>query len=194
MTNPTRFALSAAFVAVLCGVLPAPGHTQSPTPAPAARTQDEMRRLLSGAWHLAVTAPQAHQAVERAIARATGEMNYFLQSVAAAQLREKTPVNERIDLGFATTGHITIAFDQRFTYTTRPGVGQDFRLDDGSDVNITQFFRDGHLEQVFRTTLGNRWNVYTLSPDGQTMTVAATQQGPMMPAPMHFTLDYRRGT
>ena len=191
MRTTSRSAVAAALLLVGVALAPSAGRGQAPAAAPT-RSAEELRRLYQGAWHLTVPAAQARQTVDRAIARCTGEMNYFLQSVAAAQLREKTPVNQRLDIGFDDAGRITIAFDQRFTYTTRPGVAQDFRLDDGSDVAITQFFRDGHLEQVFRTTLGNRWNVYTLSPDGHTMTVAATQQGPMMPVPMHFTLDYRQ--
>ena len=34
--------------------------------------------------------------------------------------------------------------------------------------------------------------VYTLSADGHTMTVRATEQGPMMPTAMSFSLDYRQ--
>jgi hypothetical protein len=106
-------------------------------------------------------------------------------------MHDQTPVNDRIDIAFPD-GQITIGFDGRFTYTTRPGVSQDFDLPDGATVTVRQYFRDGHLEQYFEHSLGRRWNVYNLSADGQTMTVRATQQGPMMPAPMSFALDYRQ--
>jgi hypothetical protein len=71
-------------------------------------------------------------------------------------------------------------------------VPTDFDVEGTGNVSIRQYFRDGHLEQFFDAALGDRWNLYELSADGTTMTVSATQQGPMMPVPMHFSLRYRR--
>ena len=106
-------------------------------------------------------------------------------------MHDQTPVNERIDIAFPD-GQITIVFDQSFTYTTRPGVAQDFPLPDGGTVSVRQYFRGDHLEQYFEASLGRRWNIYELSADGHTMTTRATEQGPMMPVPMAFNLDYRQ--
>jgi hypothetical protein len=106
-------------------------------------------------------------------------------------MHANTPVNERIDIGFPD-GNILVVFDSRFSYTTRPGVPTDFDVEGTGNVSIRQYFRDGHLEQFFDASLGDRWNIYELSADGTTMTVSATQQGPMMPVPMHFSLRYRR--
>jgi hypothetical protein len=155
------------------------------------RTEDELRTGLSGAWYLTVSRTEAQAVIDRGIERCVSEMNYFLQSVARDQMRSNTPVNERIDIGFPD-GNIFISFDQRFSYTTSPGIPTDFDLEGTGNVTIRQYFRDGHLEQFFDASLGDRWNVYELSEDGSTMTVSATQQGPMMPVPMHFVLRYRR--
>ncbi len=165
--------------------------TSSGTTAAPTRSEEELRRLYTGAWNLTVSHTVGQTTIDRGIERCVTEMNYFVQSIARSQLHDQTPVNDRIDIGFPD-GQITVGFDQRFTYTTRPGVAQDFELPDGTDVTVRQYFRDGHLEQYFEHSLGRRWNVYTLSADGTTMTVRATQQGPMMPAPMTFSLDYRQ--
>lgn len=159
--------------------------------APATRSEDELRRLYTGAWNLTVSHATGQATIDRGIERCVTEMNYFVQSIARSQMHDQTPVNDRIDIAFPD-GQISIAFDQHFTYVTRPGVAQDFELPDGTDVTVRQYFRDGHLEQYFEHSLGRRWNVYTLSADGHTMTTRATQQGPMMPAPMTFSLDYRQ--
>lgn len=183
-----RHALLVASALVALASAPwAPGAAQT-TPT---RTEDELRTGLTGAWYLTVSRSEAQAVIDRGIERCVSEMNYFLQSVARDQMRSNTPVNERIDIGFPD-GNIFISFDQRFSYTTSPGVPTDFDVEGTGNVSIRQYFRDGHLEQFFDASLGDRWNVYELSADGTTMTVSATQQGPMMPVPMHFSLRYRR--
>lgn len=183
-----RASIALAMLSLAVALAPSIARTQD---APQ-RTEADLRRLLDGTWYLTVSQAQGQAAIDRGIDAAVAEMNFFLQGVTRTQIREKTPVNRRIDLGFAGDGRMTCVFDQAFAYTTRPGVAQDFDLPDGTSVNVTQLFRDGHLEQIFTATLGRRWNTYALSADGQTMTVAATTQGPMMPRPVYFTLDYRQ--
>lgn len=180
------------FVALLLGLLalvpmmPSRGATQT---APA-RTEAELREGLRGAWRLTVSRSEAQAVIDRGIERTVSEMNYFVQSVARDQLRGNTPVNERIDIDFPGS-NITVGFDQRFSYTTSPAVPTTFDVAGTGSVTISQYFRDGHLEQFFDASLGDRWNTFELSADGTTMTVSATQQGPMMPVPMHFVLRYR---
>lgn len=180
------FAVALALLAV--ALVPTAGRTQdAPT-----RSEEELRRLLDGAWHLTVSRAQGQAAIDRGIDRAVAEMNFFLQGVTRTQVHDNTPVNERIDIGFPADGRITVGFDGRFTYSTRPGVAQDFDVPGTGNVNVTQLFRGGHLEQIFTATLGRRWNTYDLSADGQTMSCTSTMQGPMMPAPVVFTLQYRK--
>jgi hypothetical protein len=159
---------------------------------PPERTEEELRRLLGGTWSLTVSRAQGQAAIDRGIERAVTEMNFFLQGITRQQVHDATPVNERIDIDFADDGRITVGFDQRYTYTTRPGFAQDFDVPGTGNVNVTQLFRSGHLEQVFVATLGRRWNTYEMSADGRTMTCGSTMQGPMMPVPVVFRLDYRQ--
>ncbi len=196
MRSPaSRFALFGLVLAALAIVVPHRALTQDTPPqaqAAGTRTEAELRTLLEGAWYLVQPEATARARIDQGIERCVNEMTYLLQGVARDQLRANTPINRRIDIGFEGASSITVNFDQRFSYTTRPGIAQSFDLPDGSSVNVRQYFRDDHLEQYFEATLGRRWSVYRLSADGQTMTVGATQQGPMMPSPMYFTLDYRQ--
>ena len=182
-----------AIVALALALVPTLGHTQvdAGTAAAPTRTEAELRTLYTGAWNLTVSHATGQAALDRGIERAVTDMNYFAQSIARSQLHDQTPVNDRITISFPS-GNIEIGFDGSFTYNTRPGVAQDFELPDGTEVSVRQYFRDGHLEQYFEHSLGRRWNVYTLSADGHTMTVRATEQGPMMPTAMSFSLDYRQ--
>lgn len=181
-------AFLALVLLALAGVVPASAPAQTTT-----RTEDELRRLYTGAWHLTVSRSSAEGTISRAIERCVLDMNYFVQGLARDQLTANTPVNERLDIDFPS-GNIHIEFDQRFEYTTSPGVATAFDVEGSGNVNIRQYFRDGHLEQYFEATLGERWNVYELDAAGTTMSVTATQQGPMMSTPMTFTLSYRQRT
>lgn len=187
-----RLPLTVSLFLVLSASLPLlPSHAE--TQATPMRTEAELRAGLTGAWHLTVSRTAAQAVIDRGIERTVSEMNYFLQSVARDQLHANTPVNERLDISFPGS-NITVGFDQRFSYTTSPAVPTAFDVEGTGSVTISQYFRDGHLEQFFDASLGDRWNTFELSADGTTMTVSATQQGPMMPVPMHFSLTYRQRT
>lgn len=187
---PTKARALTALAVLSLALVMAP--TSARTQDAPARTEEQLRDLLDGAWFLTVSRAQGQAAIDRGIERAVAEMNFFLQGVTRQQVHDSTPVNERIDIGFTPEGRITVGFDQRFTYTTRPGVAQDFDVPGTGNVNVTQLFRNGHLEQIFTATLGRRWNTYDLSADGRTMTCTSTMQGPMMPVPVVFTLSYRQ--
>lgn len=178
----------ALLVLAVAGLVPAPAPAQT-----TARTEDELRRLYTGAWYLTVSRASARATIDRAIERCVMDMNYFVQNLAREQLTANTPVNERLDIGFPD-GNIWVSFDQRYEYTTAPGIATTFDIEGSGNVEIRQYFRDGHLEQYFDAALGERWSVYELDAAGTTMTVTATQQGPMMPTPMTFTLSYRQHT
>lgn len=186
----SSFALGVAFALLVATFVPAQGRTQDA--APATRSRAELRETLTGTWLLNVSASAGQATIDGAIERAVSEMNFFLRGITRTQLREKTYLNRRIDIGFSANSSITVSFDQRFTYTTRAGVAQNFTLPDGAEIEVRQYFRGGNLEQYFGHSLGRRWNVYSLSDDGQTLTITATQQGPMMPVPVHFALPYRK--
>lgn len=193
-THSTR-ALSALVLAATFAGLSVllPVSPQAPLAAQdATRSEAELRQLFTGAWHLSVSDAAGQREIERGIEAAVSEMNFFLQGVTRDQMRQRTPLNRRIDIGFESDGRISIGFDQRFTYLTRPGVAQDFTLPEGDTVNVRQYFRGQQLEQYFAHSIGERWNAFTLDAAGTTMTVRATQRGPMMPSPMAWTLQYQR--
>lgn len=182
------FTLALALSSVAGVVLVPPAATQD---APR-RTEAELRQLMAGTWQLSIPEATGRQRIDQGIERAVSEMTYLLQGVTRDQLRERTPLNRRLDFAFPADGQITTVFDQRYTYTTRPGVAQPFTLPDGAGIQVTQLFRDGLLEQYVEHALGRRWSRFSLSADGRTLTMAATQQGPMMPVPVHFSLEFRK--
>lgn len=162
-----------------------------PTPAPSQDRWDVMSQRLDGVWRLAVPLATAEQTVEGAVNEAVNAMNMLLRGVARPMIRDNTPVNREIELRFREGNNIYVRFDNRARYTSRLNGTRTVRTPDGSDMRLTQRFRDETLEQVFAADNGTRWNTYIPLPDG-TMRCDAVTQGDMMPQPMRFSLTYRR--
>lgn len=191
---PSTLGLLAILAAVASiGAWPAPAQPQD-APAPAAPSPrfQEFRGRFHGVWRLSIPQARARQIVDGAIEQTVNAMNFFVQGIARGQLRDNTPLNQRIDLVFLDDERITVVFDQRHRYTTRIGRRHRFRTPEGDELRVVQRLRDdGKLEQVFETDRGTRWNVYEITGENE-LRVAATTQGMMMPQPLYFTLDYRR--
>lgn len=184
--------------ALLCAVLalwPASARLQD---APAAATDqandarfDAFRQRFDGMWVLTVSEQEARRTVDGAIEQAVSAMNFFLRGVARPLLTSNTPLNRRIELRFRDRQRIYVSFDGRSNYLTPLDRTRRLQTHEGDPMNVTQRFRGETLEQVFAADQGTRWNVYTMLPNGN-MRVDATTNGDMMPAPMHFALEYRR--
>ena len=64
----------------------------------------------------------------------------------------------------------------------------------GDCVQVTTVWRDGALHQTFRAEDGQRVNVYTLSNNGNTMTMNVTITSPRLPDPLTYRLVYNRAS
>lgn len=161
-----------------------------------ARTQDAAEAALaervSGQWQLAIEQSEARSRIERGIARATANMPPLVDAIAARTLRERTPLSRTLEID-ATAARLAVRFDHSF-YDTRPGHPRTVPVpeDPSTSMEVVQHFRDGRLEQIFTTSQGRRWNTFTLSEDGRTLTLEAVIQSSRLPAPVRFTIPYRR--
>jgi len=61
-----------------------------------------------------------------------------------------------------------------------------------SCVVVTTTWEDQALVQTFRSEDGQRQNVFTVSPDGATLTMVVTMTSPRLPAPLVYRLVYTR--
>jgi hypothetical protein len=64
----------------------------------------------------------------------------------------------------------------------------------GDCVQVTTVWRDGALHQTFRADDGQRVNVYSLSPDGNRMSMNVTITSPRLPQPLTYRLVYDRAS
>jgi hypothetical protein len=64
----------------------------------------------------------------------------------------------------------------------------------GDCVQVTTQWNNGALTQTFRADDGQRVNVFTVSPDGNTMTMNVTITSPRLPDPLTYKLVYNRAS
>lgn len=62
----------------------------------------------------------------------------------------------------------------------------------GDCVEVTTVFEGSRLRQTFRAEDGQRVNVFSVSPDGNTLTMAVTVSSERLPAPLTYALVYDR--
>jgi hypothetical protein len=62
----------------------------------------------------------------------------------------------------------------------------------GDCVEVTTVWEAGRLLQTFRAQDGQRQNIFTLSPDATTLSMAVTMTSPRLPGPLAYRLVYTR--
>lgn len=178
-----RIAVLAAALA-LAAVLPADAAAQ---PGPALR----------GTWLLN---EERSDDVPAKIVEATRGMNRIVGPVARRRLRATNTPYPRLvvqhdaqQVRVEMAGRITAASPangppvlwDRTTGQACPRVGEDC-------VQLSTAWQSGRLVQTFRPEDGERENVYSVSADGDTMSMAVTIRSPRLPRPLTYTLVYTR--
>jgi hypothetical protein len=86
---------------------------------------------------------------------------------------------------------VTVQTDQWNLTTPRNGRTEWERTPDDL-IDVATKLQDGRLEQAFEAEDGKRVNVYTLSPDGDTLFMDVTVTSPKLDSPLTYRMVYRR--
>lgn len=127
-------------------------------------------------------------AIEQAIAR----MNFITRPVARGRL---TRTNEpyRVVTIQQSGEEISIITDDRAPIVVQPdGNPMQWQREDGEVLDLTTRWDGPRLEQTFAAEDGERRNVYSIAPDGNTLELHVTVTSPRLAAPLTYTLRYRR--
>ena len=87
---------------------------------------------------------------------------------------------------------VTLETDAFKLTTPRNGVREDWERTAGDLIDVTTKMQGTRLEQVFEAEDGRRVNVYTLSPDGNTLNLDVTVTSPKLDGPLTYRMVYRR--
>ncbi|HEX8453667.1 MAG TPA: hypothetical protein VF647_16315 [Longimicrobium sp.] len=154
---------------------------------------------LRGTWNIN---RQQSDNLENAINRAVARMNLVVRQIARPRLRSTNTMYPSI----------TMSYDQssvRVDMAGRPSVsspangqpvlwqrqtGGTCREMKGDCVRVSAEWDGGNLKHTFQAEDGRRVNVYSVSPDGKTMTMNVTVTSPRLPQPLTYKLVYNRAT
>ena len=130
--------------------------------------------------------------INRAIEQAIAKMSFVVRPIARGRLRRTNLPYATIQLGI-TSNQITIDTRNGNPITTpADGTPIEWKREDGEVLRVSTEWRNGALQQTFVADDGQRVNVYTLGAGGTTMELRVTVTSPRLPAPVTYTLRYRR--
>jgi len=164
-------------IAILTFAAAAPAPTRAQAPA------------LDGSY--AFTA-EGSDDINRAIDQGVASMNFVTRPIARSRLR-KVNVPYRTLRISQTPAQVTTIPDSR-TPVVSPSDGTTvkWRREDGEVFDVSTSWEGASLRQSFKADDGQRVNVYSLSPDGRTLTMHVTVTSPRLPKPITYALKYAR--
>lgn len=87
---------------------------------------------------------------------------------------------------------LTTTTDQWKLTTPKNGRVEDWNRGKDDPIDVTTRWQSGRLEHAFDAEDGRRVNVYTLSPDRNTLFMDVTVTSPKLDSPLQYRMVYRR--
>jgi hypothetical protein len=128
-----------------------------------------------------------------AVDNAVATMGFLVKSLARESLRQRAEVRASYAFLFDRLGNLEVKSPD-FPAELGPLDGTPFALEtkEGERVQLSQRFVDGILVVEGTAEEGSGRTEFRLSQDGATLRVHRVMEGPMLSAPVDFTLTYRR--
>lgn len=137
-------------------------------------------------------AEQGSDNIGEAINGAIGDMNFVIRQVARGRLKKTNVPYRKISIAHSQD-KITVTTDERDSVATPAnGTPVKWKRGDGEVMQVSTEWENGKLEQTFRAEDGQRVNVYSLSGDGNILTMNVVITSPKLPDPLSYTLVYHR--
>ncbi|HET9985977.1 MAG TPA: hypothetical protein VFQ38_20425 [Longimicrobiales bacterium] len=130
--------------------------------------------------------------VAAAIQKATSHMSFITRPIARGRLKKTNLPYHRLVFSPSPSAYELRIDDRKPIVTPADGSAAKWTREDGEVLGVSTKPRGGALEQRFVADDGQRVNVYTLSPDGQSLSMDVTVTSPRLPQPVTYRLVYRR--
>jgi hypothetical protein len=159
--------------------------------------QAQQSSQIRGTWRLN---REQSDDINAKINTAVARMNVVVRQIARPRLRSTNvaypqlvisydPQTVRVDMqgrpSVSSPANGQPVLWQRETGRTCPQVR-------GDCVRVTTEWEDARLEQTFQAEDGQRVNLFSVSPDGNTLTMNVTITSPRLPNPLTYKLVYNR--
>ncbi len=121
------------------------------------------------------------------------QLSPLMRGIARRRLARADPLVHTIVIGLSDERiSMTYIGEKRGTVATRLGVTEKVRNPNDEEVDLTQRFNKGGLEQVIVGPRGRSRTLYTLAPDNETLVVATKLYGKQLEAPISYRLVYKK--
>ena len=130
--------------------------------------------------------------INRAIDAAIRRMSFVTRPIARGRLRRTNIPYARLDLSITPSQISNVVDGGKPVVTPANGTIVKWVREDGEQLDVSTEWRGESLIQTFRADDGQRENHYTLGADGRTLTLGVTVTSPRLPAPLTYTLTYRK--
>jgi hypothetical protein len=138
-----------------------------------------------------VNPAQSMANIEKAIEVATKEFNFVARPIARSRLKKHSPPITRVEIEQGPA--ITIKLGDAKPTIHSPGQPPiKWVRPDGEVFNVTMQWQGATLLQTFESEEGTRVNRYSLSADGQQLTMDVTLTGPQLKRAVKYVLTYTR--
>ena len=154
---------------------------------------------LRGTWTLN---RQQSDDINAKINTAVARMNVVVRQIARPRLRSTNTAYPRLVIVYDAT-NVRVDMQGRPSVSS-PANGQPVLWQRetgrtcaqmrGDCVRVTTEWESGRLEQTFAAEDGQRLNVFTVSPDGNTLTMNVTVTSPRFAVPLTYRLVYNRAS
>ena len=130
--------------------------------------------------------------IDAAITRGTADMNFAIRSLARSLTAKTNPRYERVEIRRNDTT-VSVRYDSRPPIEV-PADGRSVRWvrEDGAAYDVSVQWNAPQLVMHFESDTGKRINTLVLQPDGRTLRFSVQLISSHLPAPILYTLTYRR--
>jgi len=147
------------------------------------------RPTISGTFRLVV---EQSDNLDGAIEAAIAPMNFVIRPFARRRLRKITTLHPTMVIKATADTVEVIAEPHAPIRTAVNGTPILWRREDGEPFTVTGVWDGAVFQHTFVSGTGRRVNRYSLSTDGQTLTVRVVITGGGLPGAMPYTIVYKR--
>jgi hypothetical protein len=139
-----------------------------------------------------VFVPQGSDDVNAAIEQAVARMSFITRPIARGRLRKTNVPYRTLRISQTPTQVTTIPDSRAPVVSPSNGTVVKWRREDGEMFDVSTSWEGGALRQTFRADDGQRVNLFSLAPDGRTLTMHVTITSPRLNRPVTYALRYMK--
>ncbi len=193
MTNPTRARRALPLSTAAAVLISAAWLCLEAAAEQAAPPAEAEQARYAGTYRYAESLDHGRAIVRAAMEKAIEKLNPLVRPIARSKLASSDPLIREIGIALPEGRiSVTLVGQKTATFSTKAGAREKVRNPQGKQVDLTQRFVAGGLEQVFVGEKGRTRSLYALQPDGDRLRVLTRIEGQGVDGPIAYRLDYVR--